>query len=96
MKPAFDQLGLESNNVPHVDLRAETLPPREFDEAVGLAVATHEFASPAGPGNMTTADDGSGFSPACAGKAKRVVPLVLPRGSFPLNAQWSKDFSAAR
>lgn len=90
MKPAFDQLGLESNNVPLLIYAPKLLPPREFDEAVGLADLLPTIASLLGLeyDNRTMGRDF--LQPAPEGE--RVVPLVLREGSFPLIGAVSKDF----
>lgn len=90
MKPAFDQLGLESNNVPLLIYAPKLLPPREFDEAVGLADLLPTIASLLGVeyDNRTMGRDL--LQPAPEGE--RVVPLVLREGSFPLIGAVSKDF----
>lgn len=90
MKPAFDQLGLESNNVPLLIYAPKLLPPREFDEAVGLADLLPTITSLLGfeYDNRTMGRDL--LQPAPEGE--RVVPVVLREGSFPLIGAVSKDF----
>lgn len=90
MKPAFDKLGLESNNVPLLIYAPGYLEPREFEEAVGLTDLLPTLAGllgieyetrVMGRDLLTTAPEG-----------ERVVPLVLREGSFPLIGAVSKDF----
>lgn len=90
MRPAFDQLGLESNNVPLLIYAPKLLPPREFDEAVGLADLLPTITSLLGLpyDNRTMGRDL--LQPAPEGE--RVVPVVLREGSFPLIGAVSKDF----
>jgi len=90
MKPAFDQLGLESNNTPLLIYAPKLLPPREFDEAVGLADLLPTVAGLLGfeYDNRTMGRDL--LMPAPEGE--RVVPLVLREGTFPLIGAVSKDF----
>lgn len=90
MKPAFDQLGLESNNVPMLIYAPKLLPPREFDEAVGLTDLLPTVASLLGVeyDNRTMGRDL--LQPAPEGE--RVVPLVLREGSFPLIGAVTKNF----
>ena len=90
MKPALEKLGLESNNVPLLIYAPGLLPPREFDEAVGLADLLPTVASLLGYeyDNRTMGRDL--LQPAPEGE--RVVPLVLREGTFPLIGAVSKDF----
>lgn len=90
MKPAFDKLGLESNNVPLLIYAPGLLPPREFNEAVGLADILPTVASLLGyeHDNRTLGRDL--LQPAPEGE--RVVPLVLREGTFPLIGAVTKDF----
>lgn len=90
MRPAFDQLGLESNNTPLFIYAPKLLPPREFDEAVGLADLLPTIAGLLGfeYDNRTMGRDL--LMPAPEGE--RVVPLVLREGTFPLIGAVSKDF----
>lgn len=90
MKPAFDQLGLESNNVPLLIYAPKLLPPREFDEAVGLADLLPTITSLLGKeyDNRTMGRDVLQPSP----EGERVVPVVLREGTFPLIGAVSKDF----
>lgn len=90
MKPAFDQLGLESNNTPLLIYAPKLLPPREFEEAVGLADLLPTIAGLVGYeyDNRTMGRDI--LQPAPEGE--RIVPLVLREGTFPLIGAVSKDF----
>ena len=90
MKPAFEKLGLESNNVPLLIYAPGLLQPREFDEAVGLADLLPTVASLLGfeYENRTMGRDL--LQPAPEGE--RVVPLVLREGSFPLIGAVTQDF----
>jgi hypothetical protein len=90
MKPAFAQLGLESNNTPLLIYAPKLLAPREFDEAVGLTDLLPTIASLVGYeyDNRTLGRDL--LQPAPEGE--RVVPLVLREGTFPLIGAVSKDF----
>ena len=90
MKPAFDKLGLENNNVPLLIYAPKLLKPREFDEAVGLADLLPTVAGLLGLEyeNRTLGRDVQATAP----EGERVVPLVLREGSFPLIGAVSKDF----
>lgn len=90
MKPAFDQLGLESNNTPLLIYAPKLLPPREFEEAVGLADLLPTMAGLIGYeyDNRTMGRDLLQPVP----EGERVVPLVLREGAFPLIGAVSKDF----
>lgn len=90
MPPAFEQLGLESNNVPLLIHAPKWLEPRVFDEAVGLADLLPTMA-----GLLGVAFDNGGLGrdlqlPAPEGE--RVVPLVLREGSFPVIGAVTRDF----
>lgn len=90
MAPAFEQLGLESNNVPLLIHAPKWLAPREFDEAVGLADLLPTVA-----GLVGVPFDNGGLGrdlqlPAPEGE--RVVPLVLQEGTFPVIGAVSRDF----
>ncbi|WP_343351793.1 LTA synthase family protein [Pseudomonas sediminis] len=90
MAPAFEQLGLESNNVPLLIHAPKWLAPREFDEAVGLADLLPTVA-----GLVGVPFDNGGLGrdlqlPAPEGE--RVVPLVLQEGSFPVIGAVTRDF----
>lgn len=90
MAPAFEQLGLESNNVPLLIHAPKWLPPREFDQAVGLADLLPTMAGMLG---LTFTNGGLGRDiqlPAPEGE--RVVPLVLQEGSFPVIGAVTRDF----
>lgn len=90
MAPAFDQLGLESNNVPMLIHAPKLLEPREFDEAVGLADLLPTVAGLLGVEYQTRSMGRDLLMPAPEGE--RVVPLVLREGSFPLIGGVTKDF----
>ncbi|QRY77166.1 LTA synthase family protein [Pseudomonas sp. PDNC002] len=82
MAPGFEQLGLESNNVPLMIYAPGFLQPRVFDEAVGLADLL-----PTVLGLLGKPYDNGGMGrdllqPAPEGE--RVVPLVLREGTFPV------------
>ncbi|WP_226686588.1 LTA synthase family protein [Stutzerimonas stutzeri] len=90
MLPAYEKLGLESNNVPLLIHAPKLLEPRVIEEAVGLAdllptvlgMAGMEFRNGAmGRDIQQTAPEG-----------ERVVPLVLREGTFPLIGGVTKDF----
>lgn len=90
MAPAFEQLGLESNNVPLLIHAPKWLTPREFDEAVGLADLLPTVA-----GLVGVPFDNGGLGrdlqlPAPEGE--RVVPLVLQEGTFPVIGAVTRDF----
>ncbi len=82
MAPAFEQLGLESNNVPLMIYAPGLLKPRVFDEAVGLAdllpTVLGLLGEPYANGGM-----GRDLQQA-APEGERVVPLVLREGTFPI------------
>jgi hypothetical protein len=90
MKPAFAQLGLESNNTPLLIYAPGLLPPREFDEAVGLADLLPTIAGLVGYEYDTSTMGRDLLQPAPEGE--RVVPLVLREGTFPLIGAVSKDY----
>ena len=81
MAPAFEQLGLESNNVPLL-IHAPGLKPRVIDEAVGLADLLPTVAGMAGMPFRNGAMGRDIQQPAPEGE--RVVPLVLREGTFPI------------
>ncbi|WP_069786340.1 LTA synthase family protein [Pseudomonas salomonii] len=81
MAPAFEQLGLESNNVPLL-IHAPGLKPRVIDEAVGLADLLPTVAGMAGVPFRNGAMGRDIQQPAPEGE--RVVPLVLHEGTFPI------------
>ncbi|SFP10145.1 Phosphoglycerol transferase MdoB [Ectopseudomonas composti] len=90
MAPAFEQLGLESNNVPLLIHAPKWLAPREFDAAVGLADLLPTVA-----GLVGVPFDNGGLGrdlqrPAPEGE--RVVPLVLQEGTFPVIGAVTRDF----
>ncbi|MGF6097600.1 LTA synthase family protein [Pseudomonas sp. 18175] len=81
MAPAFEQLGLESNNVPLL-IHAPGLKPRVIEEAVGLADLLPTVAGMAGMPFRNGAMGRDIQQPAPEGE--RVVPLVLREGTFPI------------
>ena len=89
MAPAFEQLGLESNNVPLL-IHAPGLQPRVIEEAVGLADLLPTVAGMAGIPFRTGAMGRDIQQPAPEGE--RVVPLVLHEGTFPIIGGVTKDF----
>ena len=90
MAPAFEQLGLESNNVPLLIHAPQWLAPREFDEAVGLADLLPTVAGMLGVpfSNGSLGRDIQQPAP----EGERVVPLVLQEGSFPVIGAVTRDF----
>lgn len=89
MAPAFEQLGLESNNVPLL-IHAPGLLPRVIEEAVGLADLLPTVAGMAGIPFRTGAMGRDIQQPAPEGE--RVVPLVLHEGTFPIIGGVTQDF----
>ncbi|WP_459679349.1 LTA synthase family protein [Pseudomonas fluorescens] len=89
MAPAFEQLCLESNNVPLL-IHAPGLQPRVIDEAVGLADLLPTVAGMAGIPFRNGAMGRDIQQPAPEGE--RVVPLVLHEGTFPIIGGVTKDF----
>ncbi|TRO21804.1 LTA synthase family protein [Ectopseudomonas mendocina] len=90
MAPAFEQLGLESNNVPLLIHAPKWLAPREFDEAVGLADLLPTVA-----GMVGVPFDNGGLGrdlQLSAPEGERVVPLVLQEGTFPVIGAVTRDF----
>jgi len=90
MAPAFEQLGLESNNVPLLIHAPKWLAPREFEEAVGLADLLPTMAGLLGVPFTRGALGRDIQRPAPEGE--RVVPLVLQEGSFPIIGAVTQDF----
>ncbi len=82
MAPAFEQLGLESNNVPMLIHAPGLLGTRVVNEAVGLADLLPTLAGMAGMPFSNGAMGRDIQQPAPEGE--RVVPLVLREGTFPL------------
>ncbi|SDA57593.1 Phosphoglycerol transferase MdoB [Pseudomonas sp. NFACC15-1] len=89
MAPAFEQLGLESNNVPLL-IHAPGLQPRVIEEAVGLVDLLPTVAGMAGIPFRNGALGRDIQQPAPEGE--RVVPLVLREGTFPIIGGVTKDF----
>jgi len=90
MAPAFEQLGLESNNVPLLIHAPGMLQPRVIEEAVGLADLLPTVAGMAGMPFTNGAMGRDIQQPAPEGE--RVVPLVLKEGTFPVIGGVTKDF----
>lgn len=90
MAPAFEQLGLESNNVPLLIHAPGMLQPRVVEEAVGLADLLPTVAGMAGMPFTNGAMGRDIQQPAPEGE--RVVPLVLREGTFPVIGGVTKDF----
>ncbi|WP_315810182.1 LTA synthase family protein [Pseudomonas sp. C9-3] len=82
MAPGFEQLGLESNNVPLMIYAPGLLKPRVFDEAVGLADLLPTVLGLLGKPYV---NGGMGRDlQQVAAEGERVVPLVLREGTFPI------------
>ncbi|MDP9525789.1 LTA synthase family protein [Pseudomonas protegens] len=90
MAPAFEQLGLESNNVPLLIHAPGMLQSRVIEEAVGLADLLPTVAGMAGMPFTNGAMGRDIQQPAPEGE--RVVPLVLREGTFPVIGGVTKDF----
>lgn len=90
MLPAYEKLGLESNNVPLLIHAPKLLEPREIEEAVGLADLLPTVLGMAGMEFRNGAMGRDIQQPAPEGE--RVVPLVLREGTFPLIGGVTKDF----
>lgn len=90
MAPAFEQLGLESNNVPLLIHAPGMLQPRVIEDAVGLADLLPTVAGMAGMPFTNGAMGRDIQQPAPEGE--RVVPLVLREGTFPVIGGVTKDF----
>ncbi|MFO3673569.1 LTA synthase family protein [Pseudomonas protegens] len=90
MAPAFEQLGLESNNVPLLIHAPGMLQPRVIEAAVGLADLLPTVAGMAGMPftNGAMGRDIQQLAP----EGERVVPLVLREGTFPVIGGVTKDF----
>lgn len=90
MLPAYEKLGLESNNVPLLIHAPKLLEPREIEEAVGLADLLPTVLGMAGMEfrNGAMGRDIQQLAP----EGERVVPLVLREGTFPLIGGVTKDF----
>lgn len=90
MLPAFEQLGLESNNVPLLIHAPGLLGARVVEEAVGLADLLPTVAGMAGIAfsNGAMGRDVQQAAP----EGERVVPLVLREGTFPLIGAVTRHF----
>lgn len=82
MPPAFEQLGLESNNVPLIIYAPGLLQPRVIDDAVGLADLLPTVLGILGKPYVNGGMGRDVQQPAPEGE--RVVPLVLREGTFPI------------
>lgn len=89
MPPAFELLGLESNNVPMLIHAPGLLGAKVIDEAVGLADLLPTVAGMTGIPFTNGAMGRDIQQPAPEGE--RVVPLVLREGTFPLIGGVTQD-----
>ena len=90
MAPAFEQLGLESNNVPLLIYASGRLQPKVIEEAVGLSDLLPTVAGMAGIPFLNGAMGRDIQQPVPQGE--RMVPLVLSEGTFPVIGGVTKDF----
>ena len=90
MAPAFEQLGLESNNVPLLIHAPQLLKPHTFDEAAGLSDLLPTVAGLLGVPFENGSLGRDVQQPAPEGE--RVVPLVLQEGSFPVIGAVTREF----
>ncbi|MGM8935386.1 LTA synthase family protein [Pseudomonas neustonica] len=90
MPPAFEKLGLESNNVPMLIHAPKLLEPKVIEQAVGLADLLPTVLGMVGVEFRNGAMGRDIQQPAPEGE--RVVPLVLREGTFPLIGGVTKDF----
>ncbi|MBD3648065.1 MAG: LTA synthase family protein [Pseudomonadales bacterium] len=90
MPPAFEELGLESNHVPHMIFAPALLQPRIFEQATSLVDMLPTVAGLAGIGYTNTTLGRDVLADAAEGT--RAVPLVLEEGSFPVIGAVTKDF----
>ena len=90
MAPAFEQLGLESNNVPLLIYASGRLQPKVIEEAVGLSDLLPTVAGMAGIPFLNGAMGRDIQQPVPEGE--RMVPLVLSEGTFPVIGGVTKDF----
>ena len=90
MPPAFEKLGLESNQVPLLIHAPKLLQPRVIEEAVGLVDLLPSVLGMAGMEFHNGALGRDIQQPTPEGE--RVVPLVLREGTFPLIGGVTKDF----
>ncbi|MCI8209095.1 sulfatase [Pseudomonas sp. S25] len=90
MPPAFEQLGLESNNVPMLIHAPGLIGTKVVEEAVGLADLLPTVAGMAGIPFSNGAMGRDIQQPAPEGE--RVVPLVLREGTFPLIGGVTRHF----
>ncbi|PSS58736.1 LTA synthase family protein [Pseudomonas sp. BBP2017] len=90
MLPAYEKLGIESNNVPMLIHAPKLLGTRVIDEAVGLTDLLPTVLGMIGMEFRTRAMGRDIQQPAAEGE--RVVPLVLREGTFPLIGGITKDY----
>ncbi|MCY1411887.1 choline-sulfatase [compost metagenome] len=90
MPPAFEKLGLESNNVPMLIHAPKLIGTRVVDEAVGLVDLLPTVLGMAGLPFDNRAMGRDIQQPAPEGE--RVVPLVLREGTFPLIGGVTRDY----
>ncbi len=90
MPPAFEQLGLDGNHVPHMIYAPGLLEPRVIEEAVGLADVLPTVAGLLGIeyANRTIGRD----IQLSAEGSDRAVPLVLVEGTFPVIGAVTSEF----
>ncbi|MBK5009193.1 alkaline phosphatase family protein [Pseudomonas sp. S60] len=90
MAPAFEQLGLESNNVPMIIYAPGLIEPGNVDEATGLVDLLPTVLGMLGKPYMNNGMGRDLMQPAPEGE--RVVPLVLQEGTFPVIGGVTKRF----
>jgi phosphoglycerol transferase MdoB-like AlkP superfamily enzyme len=90
MPPAFEQLGLESNHVPHMIYAPKLLEPRVIDEAVSLVDVLPTVVGLLGH-EYTNRTMGRDIQSSTEGR-ERAVPLVLVEGTFPVIGAVTSDF----
>ncbi|MNQ62835.1 Lipoteichoic acid synthase 2 [compost metagenome] len=90
MLPAYEKLGIESNNVPLLIHAPKLLGSRVIEEAVGLTDLLPTVLGMVGMEFRTRAMGRDIQQPAPEGE--RVVPLVLREGTFPLIGGITKDY----
>ncbi|MFA7535521.1 MAG: LTA synthase family protein [Desulfuromonadales bacterium] len=89
MPPAFEQLGLESNHVPHIIYAPALLEPRVIDEAVNLVDVLPTVAGLLG---LEYTNRTMGRDLQLSAAADRAVPLILVEGTFPIIAAVTSDY----
>jgi hypothetical protein len=90
MPPAFEKLGLEVNHVPLIIYAPGRLPPRVFEQAVGLSDVLPTVLGLVGVPFRNGALGRDVQQPAPEGE--RTVPVVLRQGTFPVIAGVTRDF----